>query len=84
MAEDNDRRAARFVVQGGERAPMRGADAEHVKEVSRDERALQPVALDPGVDLRRFANASENTAVSRMSVSYCGRVNVSGSALADR
>ena len=54
MAEDDGGRLARFVVQGRERAPARGADAEDVKEIARDERAFQPGAFDPGGDLWRF------------------------------
>ena len=53
MAEDDDRTAAGLVVRRCERAPTRGADAEDVEEVPRDERALHPAALDPGVDVRR-------------------------------
>ncbi len=48
MAEDNDRRTARFVVRGRERPPTLGAGAEDAEEVPRDETALPPDALDPG------------------------------------
>ena len=53
MAEDDDRRAAGFVVQWCERAPAYGADSENLEEVSRDEPTLPPHALDPRVNIRR-------------------------------
>ena len=51
MAEDKDRRAARFVVQRCEGTPAHGADTEYLEEIPRDERALQPAALNPGIQL---------------------------------
>ena len=77
MAKHKNRRAARLVVQGCECAPKLGADSEHLEEISRDERPFQPIALDPGVELFRSRECIGETPVSRMNVSYCGRVNVS-------
>ena len=53
MAEDDGWRAAGLVVGGCQRAAKCGSDPENLEEVPRDERALQPAPLDPGVDLLR-------------------------------
>jgi hypothetical protein len=53
MAEDDDRGAAGFVVPWCQRAPERRAGPKNLEEVSRDEPALPPNALDPCVNIRR-------------------------------
>src|SRR5262249_54015006 len=54
MAENDDRTSAGLIVRWQERAAARGADAEDVKEVSGDQRACHPAAVDPTVEVRRL------------------------------